>query len=195
MNSRVPLQKIGGVNVTAVHNVQDTYWSGAVAYCGALNSDICSDSQTYLIRKAGALTVPTWTNSHADNDANLYNAINGGTSDDTSPGQLYGFACCPSNLPTDLKCPVNAVSGVCAPIIHNTADATFDTASQACAAQGADLCSIAQSAVLRTVNQLTVPVWTNSHSDNDGSNATVGVGAVPDNPALSATYGYACCVK
>jgi hypothetical protein len=194
-NSRVAVQKVSGVPVTAVHNIADTYWAGAVGYCAALNSDICSDSQTFLIRKAGLLTVPTWTNAHSDNDAGLYNAINGGTTDDTSPGQLYGFACCASNLPADLKCPVAATSGVCATTIHNTADATFDVAATACANAGADLCSIAQSAVLRTVNSLTVPVWTNSHSDNDGGNAQVGVGAMADNPDLTKPAGYACCVK
>ena len=181
--------------MTAVHNVEDSYFSGAAAYCAALNSDICSDSQTYLIRKAGQLTVKSWTNSHADNDASLYNAINGGTDDNTHPSYLYGFACCASNLPSDLKCPVNPTSGVCAKAIHNVADANFDAAATACANQDADLCSVAQSAVLRTVNQLSVPVWTNSHSDNDSSNAAVGVGALPDNPSLATSYGYACCVK
>lgn len=194
-NSRVAGQKVNGISVLAIHNVADTYFSGAVALCGALNADICSDSQTLLIRKAGLLTVASWTNSHADNDATLYSAINGGTSDDTHPSYLYGFACCSSNLPADLKCPVNPTSGVCATAIHNTADTTFEAAATACAGQGADLCSIAQSAVLRTVNQLNVPVWTNSHSDNDSLNATVGVGSVPDNPNLAALYGYACCVK
>jgi hypothetical protein len=49
--------------------------------------------------------------------------------------------------------------------------------------------------VLRTAGALTVPTWSNSHSDNDSNNASVGVGAMPDNPSLSSTYGYACCVK
>ena len=39
-------------------------------------------------------------------------------------------------------------------------------------------------------------VWTNSHSNNDGGNAAVGVGpAMPDNPNLSSLYAYACCIQ
>jgi hypothetical protein len=194
-NNRVPVQTFNNVKVTYVHNVADTYFSGAVGACAALNSDICSDSQTYLLRTAGQLTVPTWTNSHSDNDASLYSAINGGTNDDTHPSLTYGFACCSSLYPSNLSCPVARTSGVCAPIIHNSADADFATAANACASAGYDLCSIAQEAVLRTASALTVPSWSNSHSDNDAGNATVGVGATLDNPNLSSLYGYACCVK
>ncbi len=194
-NSRVPVQTVGGVKVNYVHNVADTYWSGAVATCLALNADICSDSQSYLLRKAGALTVATWTNSHADNDGGLYSSINGGTSDDTNPGQLYGFACCPSLRPQDLSCPVPRTGGVCAVSINNVANANFDQAATACSNAGADLCSIAQLSVIRGQGLLSVPAWSNSHSDNDAGNASVGVGATPDNPSLSSSYGYACCLN
>lgn len=194
-NPRVSVQTIANVKVTAIHNVADTYFSGAVAYCAALNSDICTDSQTYLLRQASQLTVATWTNSHADNDAQMYNAINGGTSDDPLASQPYGFACCPSLLPQDLSCPVARTSGVCAVSIHNTADASFGSAAMACAASGGDICSMSQTSVLRAVNALTVPAWTNSHSDNDASNANSAIGAMPDNPSLDGLYGYACCLK
>jgi len=194
-NSRVPVQTLGGVRTTYVHNAADTYFSGAVGTCAALNSDLCSDSQTLRLRAAGHLTVPSWTNAHSDNDASGYSAVNGGTSDDTHPGLQYGFACCPSLYPSDLSCPAARVSGVCAPVVHNAADADFATAAAACASAGYDLCSIAQESVLRTAGQLTVPTWSNSHSDNDASNASVGVGAMPDNPALTGSYGYACCLK
>lgn len=194
-NARVPVVTINNVKTTAIHNRADTYFSGAVAYCGALNSDICSESQTLLLRDAGQLTVASWASSHADNDAILYNAINGGVSDNTDPSQSYGFACCPSLRPSDLSCPVARTSGVCAIVIHDVADATFRQAATACAAAGADICSIAQSAVLRAAASLTTPVWTNSHSDNDGTNASVGVGAMPDNPTLTQNAGYACCVN
>lgn len=192
---RVAATTVNAVKVVAIHNVADTPFSGAVAYCAALDSDICSDSQTLLIRDAGMLTVASWTNSHADNDANMYSAINGGTNDDTHPSDSYGFACCPSLRPLDLACPVPTTVGVCATVIHNVADTNFRSAAQACAAAGADLCSISQAALLRSVSALTVPVWTNSHSDNDSSNASVGVGGVPDNPDLGTPYGYACCLK
>ncbi len=193
--SRAPAPILSNVRTTYVHNVADTYWSGAVGTCAALNSDICSDSQTFLLRSAGHLTVPTWTNAHADNDGTNYNAINGGTSDDPGPSLQYGFACCSSVQPADLSCPVTRTNGVCAPVVHNVADANFSTAASACATASYDICSIAQQSVLRTSGLLTVPTWSNSHSDNDGGNAAVGVGSVPDNPLLSALFGYACCIK
>jgi hypothetical protein len=194
-NGRIPVQTFNGVKVTYVHNVADTYFSGAAGTCAALSSDICSESQTLLLRSAGQLTVQAWTNAHSDNDGSNYNAINGGTPDDTQPGMQFGFACCPSLYPSDLSCPVARISGVCAPVVHNVTDANFSTAAGACATAGYDLCSIAQEAVLRTAGQLTVPTWSNSHSDNDGNNVTVGVGAMPDNPVLTTPYGYACCIK
>jgi hypothetical protein len=194
-NPHVVGQVRGGVWVTAVHNVADTTFAGAVAYCTALRSDICTDSQTFLLRKAGALSVPSWTAFHADNDAGGYTAINGGTADDPTPTSTYAFACCGSNRPTTLTCPVATTGGVCAVAIHNVADSTFDQAATACAGLSADLCSIAQSAVLRSGGALSVPVWTSSHSDNDNNDAAVGVGAMPDNPVLTSAYGYACCVN
>jgi len=196
---RVPVKTASnGVKYVWVHNVEDTLWSGAVATCAALSADICTDSQTLLLRDAGLLSVATWTNSHADNDGNtIYLEINGGTQNDTAPTQFYGFACCPSLRPQDLSCPVTPTSNVCATVIHNTADATFRAAATACAAAGADLCSIAQESVLRTAGALsvTVPSWSNSHSDNDNGNATVGVGAMVDNPTLDTPAGYACCLN
>ncbi|HET8541658.1 MAG TPA: hypothetical protein VFL83_17400 [Anaeromyxobacter sp.] len=194
-NARVPGSVIGDVWVTYVHNVQDTVFSGAVAVCNALRSNVCTDSQTFLLRKAGALTVASWTAFAADNDLTMYNAINGGTADNTHPSYQYGFACCGSTRPLDLACPVAKSAGICATEVHNTADATFDQAATACAAQGADLCSVAQSAVLRNGGLLSVPVWTSSHSDNDTGGPTVGTGAVPDNPVLTTPYGYACCLN
>jgi len=194
-DAHVPVTTINGVKVVAVHDAADTQFSGAVAYCGALNADICSDSQTLLLRDAGALGVASWTNSHADNDANQYNEINGGTNDDTHPSYLFGFACCPSLRSSNSSCPATPTLGVCATVVHNSADANFRAAAQACAAAGADLCSDSQTALLHSASALTVPSWTNSHSDNDGGNLTTAIGAVPDNPNLTTTYGYACCVK
>src|SRR4051812_16231749 len=48
---RVPVQTSpAGVKYVAVHNIADTTWSGAVAYCAAFAADLCTDSQTLLIR-------------------------------------------------------------------------------------------------------------------------------------------------
>jgi hypothetical protein len=176
------VQTIGNVRVTAVHDVADSYFVGATS---APTRRPCSCEARV------ALTVPAWTNSHSDNDAALYNSITGGTSDDTHPSHVYGFACCASRRPLDLSCPVARTSGVCAIHVNNVANASFAD----CAARSGDLCSIAQSAVLRTAGALTIPVWTNSHSDNDGTNASVGVGAMPDNPNLTTNAGYACCLN
>lgn len=194
-NANVPVVTFNNVKTTGIHNKADTLFAGAAAYCAALNSDICSESQTLLLRDVGQLTVASWANSHSDNDASLYNAINGGTNDDPAPANFYGFACCASLRPSDLSCPVSRTAGVCATVVHNVADATFRQAAEACAGAGADICSIAQSAVLRAASALTTPVWTNSHSDNDGSSPSVGVGAMPDNPTLTLSAGYACCLN
>ncbi len=194
-NRRITPEAINGVEVLMIHDVADTYWMGAVAQCHALAGDLCSDSQTRVLRAAGRLTTTTWTNAHSDNDANLYAEINGGTPDDPHPSQQFGFACCSSNLPADLSCPVARIGGVCATTIHGAADTGFLAAAQACATTGADLCSTSQSAVLRVFGVLSGPAWTNSHSDNDSLNATAGTGNVPDNPNLNNLYAYACCMK
>src|SRR5262249_58510861 len=57
-NARVAVTTIGGVKVVAVHNIADTYFSGAVGYCGALNADICSDAQTLPLRHARSPSSP-----------------------------------------------------------------------------------------------------------------------------------------
>jgi collagen triple helix repeat protein/IPT/TIG domain-containing protein len=194
-NPRVPGTMVNGVLVSYVHNVQDTFFSGAAGVCAALNSDICSDSQTLLLRDAGTLNVPAWTNSHSDNDGNQYFEIVGNGPDDTHPSNAFGFACCPSRRPLDLSCPVTRINGVCAPVVHNTADANFRMAATACAQAGADICSTAQLNVIRNAGLLTVPTWSNSHSDNDSLQATSALGAMPDNPSLLQPFGYACCIK
>lgn len=191
----VPVRTVAQVKVVAVHNIADTYWAGAAGYCAALKADLCTDSQTYLLRQAGELTVPTWTNSHSDNDTGAYNAINGGVTDDTHPAYRYGFACCASLRPAGGGCPVAKTQNVCVTTVHNAADTTFGDAATACAAAGGDLCSTAQESILRTFNLLTVPSWSNSHSDNDGLNASVAVGAMADDPSLSTQAGYACCLN
>jgi hypothetical protein len=198
-NPRQPIfTSTSGVKYTFIHDVSDTNFAGAVATCAAFGSDLCTDSQVLLLRQDGKLAAKTWTNSHSDNDGSLYNAINGGTADDTAASYQYGFACCPSLRPMSLQCPVAATSGVCMISVHNTTTATFAAAAADCAGQGADLCSMAQSAVLRVANALTASkVWTNSHSDNDAMNASTAVGsAMPDNPNLTTDLSaYACCLN
>ena len=195
-DSRIVPANVNGVKVLAIHDKEDTYWGGAVRYCAMIHGDVCSDSQTALIRQSGLLLGRSWTSSHADNDNSLYAQINGGTSDDTYPSEAYGFACCASTTPGDLSCPVDRTLGVCATVIHDTADTNFMAAAQACASTGADVCSMAQTAVLRGAAVINGPMWTNSHSDNDVQDAEVAVGFdFPDDPDLFENFGYACCLR
>jgi len=184
-----------GVKTIYVHNIEDTNFTGAARVCSSLDSTICSDSQTRLLRLDGVLSVRTWTRSHSDNDAGMYSAINGGTSDNPHYNYKYGFACCPSTMPNDLVCPVTRTNGVCAVSIHDIEDSTFDEAASACGAMGADLCTNSQCAVLRNVGAISARIWSSSHSDNDAGGASLAVGSMPDNPNLAMLAGYVCVLR
>lgn len=195
-NSLVPvITHPSNVKTTMVHNTEDTDFRGAAMACASLNSNVCSDSQTRMLRIDGVLTVRTWTRSHSDNDSNKYADINGGTNDNPSTANRYGYACCSSTFPSDLTCPVAKSAGVCAIAINDVANSTFDEAATICTGMGGDLCSNSQCAALRNSGFLTTPIWSSSHSDNDGAGATVAVGAMSDNPDLSDLAGYACVLR
>jgi hypothetical protein len=125
---------------------------------------------------------------------------NSGTGDDHSSNTPHGYACCGGATPPNPRVPVKTATSptggqVSYLAVHNVADTEFSGAVAYCGMLDADLCSDSQTLILRDAGLLTVPTWTNSHSDNDGLNASIGVGSIPDNQPLSATYGYACCVK
>jgi hypothetical protein len=78
---------------------------------------------------------------------------------------------------------------------NNVANSNFFSAATGCAAVGGDVCSTAQLAVLRIAGVITVPAWSNSHSDNDGQNAATALGAMADNPNITTDAGFACCLN
>ncbi len=187
-------QKVGGVRVLKVKNSANYTWDEAVKGCLDLKADLCDKGQYRVLRKKGKISATMWASDHSDNDGNQASSAIGGTSDNPNPSQKYGYACCATNR-DKLSCPAGAtdIQGVCVAKIHN-GGTNWDNASTACGNLGARLCSIAQTAVLRKAGKVTHSAsWTASYSDNDGSQAAVGVGNAGDNHGTGSSYGYACC--
>ena len=188
-------QQVAGVRVLKVNNSADKTWAEAIDACLALQSDLCDKGQYYVLRSQGIVTATMWASDHSDNDGNVASSAIGNTSDDTSPGEKYGYACCATNRTTN-TCPApnTEVSGVCVAKVFNSNSFAFTTAAASCASMGARICSISQSAVLRAAGTLSCPGnWSGSHSDNDGNQASVGIGNASDSPPDSQALGYACC--
>lgn len=189
-----------GVRVTHVHNVPDTDFRAASRFCHQRRADLCSDSEYGLLREAGVVTTSMWSNSHSDADGqSWWLPFTASPSDNPSPGNHMGFACCASRRPLDLSCTGEDVNGVCmTKVVNATSGAKpFLEAARDCSrTKGSRLCTISQSAVLRSAGKLTATAsWTASHSDNDSGNAYVGVGSgMPDDPNPTTAYGYACCL-
>ena len=187
-------QTYGGVRVLKVNNNADKTWAEAVAACLSVNADLCDKGQYYTIRQQGVINKNAWASDHSDNDSNYSNSSIGSVSDNPTPDQKYAYACC-STTRTALVCPNGSseMGGVCVAKIVNSGQA-FSTAANACSSLGARICSIAQTAVLRSLGAVTIGgSWTASHSDNDGQQAAIGVGNVDDDPPDGNGYGYACC--
>ena len=62
----------GGVQRPPSTTLPIPNFSGGSGYCGTLNTDIRSDSQTYVIRQVGRLGRRDPGPIHADNDLSLY---------------------------------------------------------------------------------------------------------------------------
>ncbi len=187
-------QTYGGVRVLKVNNSANKTWAEAVTACLSVNADLCDKGQYYTIRQQGVISAKMWASDHSDNDSNYSNSSIGSVDDDPSPGQAYGYACCATSR-TSLVCPNGStdMGGVCVAKIVNSGSA-FTTAANACSTLGARICSISQTAVLRSLGAVTIAgSWTASHSDNDSSQASIGVGNVSDDPQDGSGYGYACC--
>ncbi len=187
-------QVIGGVRVLKINNSNNANWDTAVKACLALKADLCDKGQYLVLRQKGKISAKMWSSDHSDNDGNQAASAIGSTSDDTNPSQKYGYACCATSRTTN-ECPKGAtdIQGVCVAKIHN-GGTNWSTSANACAALGARLCSISQTAVLRQAGKVTSSSsWTASYSDNDGSHAKVGVGNAGDNHGTGSSYGYACC--
>lgn len=185
---------IAGIRVVHLRDVEDQDWSTAARTCSAFNADLCDKGQYVALRAAGAITVKVWASDHSDNDSGVAAESLLAVSDNTQPdlqSMSFGFACCAgATTPT---CPVAKTGGVCAVQIQNTAG-PWPSAAQDCSSRGARVCSISQSALLRSANALTaVANWVGSRGDNDGNNVVVGVGQLPDNPPIGSMAAWACC--
>lgn len=187
--------KVSGVRVVYVNNAENTYYRNAAQFCNGMQADLCDKAQYWVIRKAGVVSVRMWSSDHSDNDntSSTYEKGIGQVTDDPSIDQQYGFACCATDR-ADLTCPGTEVNGVCMVKLNNSGG-DWNTAANDCASVGARVCSVSQSAVLRDAKVLSSAAnWTASYSDNDGGNASVGVGNAGDDHPNSSVYGYACCL-
>ena len=187
-------QVVGGVRVLKINNSNNATWDTAVEACLAVKADLCDKGQLLVLRQKGKISANMWASDHSDNDGSMASSAIGSVSDDPNPSQKYGYACCATSRTTN-DCPKGAteIEGVCVATIHN-GGANWSTSANACAALGARLCSISQTAVLRKAGKVTSSAsWTASYSDNDGGQASIGVGGAGDNHGEGSSYGYACC--
>lgn len=193
-----PTDQIAGTSVRVVHlhDVEDSTWGFASQYCGVLNADLCSKAQYQVMRDNSVITQRMWANDHSDNDGSVCNSSIGAVTDDPAPDENYGFACCATSYkaPESNECPagVNETAGVC---WVKASSGTWTAAVSDCDANGAQLCSISQTYVLR-VNSILGGNgnWTQSHSDNDSGHLNPLIGSSPDNPTNGQTFNYACCL-
>lgn len=184
---------IGGVCLEKIAPAQG-FLSAAQA-CAAVGADLCSDSQSWVLRNGSAITSSSisWTNSFSDNDGGGWTIANGGSSDDPSAAAAYRAACC--RLATPTRTSDQTIGGVRVVYLHNVANTYWVSAATTCAAMNADLCDKSQYMVLRANSAISVNVWSADHSDNDTGSAALAVGAsVPDNPDYTINqFGFACC--
>jgi len=193
--SRPADKVVDGVRVVYVHNKQNVYWRQAARYCTAMNADLCSKSEYWVLRKKKVITVNVWASDHSDNDSASYKKGIGSVSDNPSINSHYGFACCATGRVDKSSCPVPRIGGVCAIHIANENKYTWDQVATDCAKRKAQVCSMSQTAVLRNKKKLTASAnWTASYSDNDSNNAAIAVGNVGDDHKNTSKYAYACCL-
>ena len=190
----VASQNIGGIRVTHIANEEKYYWEQAAGVCAALRSDLCSKSQYSVIRSNGGVSVRVWASDHSDNDGGEWTSIVGGVSDNTTPDQVYGFACCAGTRPVDGSCPGTDVNGICMAKVVNSG-VNFATASADCASEGVDICSMSESYTLRQAGTIThADNWTDSGSDIDGNSIPNAIGSAGhNNTSINSSWGYACC--
>jgi subtilisin-like proprotein convertase family protein len=187
-------QTVAGIRVLKVNNSANTAWTDAVAACMAVQGDLCDKSQYYVLRSQGLVSTTMWASDHSDNDGGDSNSSVGSTGDDPSPTNKFGYACCATSR-TSLVCPSGSseIAGVCVAKVVNS-NTSFTSAATTCAGLGAHICSIAQTAVLRSAGSLsTTGTWTGSHSDSDSGQNNPAIGGVSDDPTDGQGYGYACC--
>lgn len=190
---------VNSVQVTYLHDKEDTTWSAASQICHQRNADLCTKSQYVTLNDANTFnsaSIRRASNDLSDNDGGLMDAVLGtNTSDNSSYTQLYAFACCGlSTKPVDNSCPGNLIGGVCTGTINDVDDTNFFDAARACHAEGANLCSKSQMQVIRDNGSFTNQCWTSDGADNDGGNVGGLLSGQPDNPNPDTDlFGYACC--
>jgi len=181
-------------------------WDQAVAYCSARKADLCSDAQSLVLRRHGAIANYTswanWTNSFGDNDADTHHEAVGPNGDDHNASNAWQAPCCYNVTPqrsTDEVVKVNPTDkGVRVLTIHNVADVTFQYAAAFCARMNADLCDKSQYVYLRTAGKISANFfWPNDGQDTDGAidYGTAGPGAtMPNDVHFNTQNGaFACC--
>jgi|GEM_PF-6539294 len=164
----------------------------AAQACAAEGADLCSDSQSWVLRQHGVLRdLQSWTRSFADNDGTVWNEVNGGVGDDHSASTSYHGPCCRTVTPS--RASDQTVNGVRVVFVYDVEDADWRTASTMCAAMKADLCDRSQYSVIRNSSVVSVRVWASDHSDNDSQRWIPSIGSMPDNPLVLTGAGFACC--
>ena len=187
---------VGGVCVPHVFG-RNSMQNASLA-CTNLKADLCTDSQSWVLRSHGLLNANTqgssyanWTNSYGGDDGNQFRHATGNTGDNHGPGNSYVAPCCYNSAPardTDEK-----VGNVRVIHVHDSADTTFAWAARYCANLNADLCSKAQYQVLRDKGKISASMWANDHSDNDGGVCSSSIGNVADDPQPRDSHGFVCC--
>lgn len=190
---------VNGVNVTYLHEQQDTTWVAASNVCTSRSSDLCSKSQYVALNDANLFDTSfrKATDEMSGNDSSDFDAVVGtNTGDNSSATDLFAYACCGmSNKPVNLSCPGTVTAGgICIGTVHDTEDTNFFDAARACHNEGANLCSKSQMQSIRTEGLFSAACWTKDGADNDSSRVGGLLSSQPDNPdPLSDDFGFACC--
>jgi|GEM_PF-1986057 len=190
-----------GIRVVHIHNVADTSFQYAAAFCSRLNADVCNKSEYVYIRSAGKITVaPLWPNDGQDTDGASEYGTSGHKSNMANDVHFYypyGFACCASTRKTT-ACPAGTkdTKGVCWLKVNNSGS-NWINAARDCGSLGGHVCTVSQSSVLRKAGIITKSGnWSAGFNDCDGQcSGSDGIGNASNNLNPNSNYGYACCVR
>jgi subtilisin-like proprotein convertase family protein len=208
---------VKGVRLVYMHHNSSVYFRQAATYCNGMGADLCSKGQYQVLRENIQSSGMNkgwgyWASDHSDNDntSASHRKGHGPTSNNTTLGQHYSFACCASHRKSIDECPAARIGGVCAPVVVDANSHNWSQSANACAAKNLELCSISETAVLRSKGKFksSTRVWTESYSDCDGCPGTgtaavpkgnsgpgyVSVGPIGDDHPNTTKAGYACCL-
>ncbi len=97
LNNSCPGTLTGGVCTMAVHTAADALFAGAARACANVGADVCTKSETQVLRNYGVIggTTPTWTNDGADNDSVRVGGLIASQPDNPDPAtNQFAYACC-----------------------------------------------------------------------------------------------------